>query len=564
MLCYLQIRHLAIVKALEIDWSPGMTTITGETGAGKSIAIDALSLALGGRAEAAMVRPDCAQAEVIATFDISHLPMVKTWLNEQDLNADNECILRRIISKEGRSKAYINGSQVPLSQVKQVAQLLVNIHGQHAHQLLSKAEHQLHLIDQYAAHDTLLQRVAQRYRQLKSLEKEYHNLCQAQSARTSQQQLLEYQVQELDDFALNPGEFVQIEEEHKKLAHGQELLSQSQRHLEALYESNQATAHSLICEAAQTFADLAQIDTSLQPMADLLFEAGVQVEEASSDIRRYGERIDLDPERLQTLEQRLTQAMALARKHLVSPEDLAEHHQQLAMQLHSLQSDDSRLTTLKQQLVEAQQEYIKHAQQLSRSRHKATRKINKLITNSMRQLNMPDGIFVAECHSHLTAEDLQISSTGADSIEFMVTANPGQPLQPLHKVASGGELARISLAIQVIIANTSTTPTLIFDEVDVGISGPTAAAVASLLRSLGESTQVICVTHLPQVASKGHQQLFVNKTTNKRQTETSIYRLNDEDRIEEIARLLGGDNITATTRANASELLSGAISTSPS
>lgn len=555
MLCHLQVRNLAIVKAIEIDWSPGMTAITGETGAGKSIAIDALSLALGERAEAAMVRPDSDKAEVIATFDITRLPKVIQWLQQNELSVENECIIRRVISKEGRSRAYINGSQVPLSQVKQIAERLVSIHGQHAHQLLAKPDHQQQLIDQYAGHDKLISAVKKHYQQVKTLEKEHQTLLKAQVERNSQKQLLEYQVQELDEFSIQPGEFEQIEEEHKRLSHGHELLSQSQRHLDALYDSAEFTAHSIVSDAANTFAELAQIDEKLQPMADLLFEASVQVEEASSDIRNYCESVDLDPERLQHIEDRMTKALTLARKHMVSPEKLAEHHADIALSLSNLNSDETRLESLAEEIELAKAEYFKQAEKLSNSRQKAANKINKLITTSMRSLNMPDGVFEAQCESFTTGENAILSSKGSDKIEFLVTANPGQPLQPLNKVASGGELARISLAIQVIIANTSTTPTLIFDEVDVGISGPTAASVALLLRKLGETTQVICVTHLPQVASKGHQQLFVEKTTSNRQTQTSIRQLTDEDRVEEIARLLGGSDITATTKANASELL---------
>jgi DNA repair protein RecN (Recombination protein N) len=555
MLCHLQIRSLAIVKSLEIDWSAGMTAITGETGAGKSIAIDALSLALGERAEAAMVRPGSDKAEVIATFDISKLDNVKDWLNANELGCGNECILRRVVSKEGRSRAYINGSAVPLQQIKQVAELLVSIHGQHAHQLLAKPEYQQQLIDQYAGHDKLLDGVKLQYRHLRHIEKEYQQLLTAQSERNSQKQLLEYQVQELDEFSLQPLEYEQIEEEHKRLSHGQELLSQSQQHLDALYEANGQTAYSLVSDAANNFANLAQVDEKLQPMADLLFEAAVQIEEAGSDIRHYCEQIDLDPARLIEVDERMGKALTLARKHMVSPQDLAEFHSQLSQTLSGLNQDETRLETLEQDIQQAKVSYFNQAQKLSSSRQKAAKKINKLITQSMHSLNMPDGIFKAVCLADEQQDNLKISANGSDSIEFLVTANPGQPLQPLSKVASGGELARISLAIQVIIANISTTPTLIFDEVDVGISGPTAASVAMLLRSLGESTQVICVTHLPQVASKGHQQLFVEKSNDRKQTQTSIRRLNDNDRVEEIARLLGGSNITATTKANASELL---------
>lgn len=552
MLCHLQIRSLAIVKSLEIEWSPGMTAITGETGAGKSIAIDALSLALGERGEAAMVRPGSDKAEVIATFDISYLPNVTKWLVKNDLNDENDCILRRVISKEGRSRAYINGSQVPLQQVKQMAELLVSIHGQHAHQLLAKSEYQQQLLDQYAGHDNLLVAVKKQYRHSKSIEKEYQTLLKQQSERDSQKQLLEYQVSELNEFALQTGEYEQIEEEHKRLSHGHELLSQSQQYLDALFDSDQNTAYSIVNDAAHNFAQLAQIDEQLQPMADLLFEASIQIEEASGDIRDYCQSVELDPARLVEVEERMAKTLTLSRKHMVAPAILAEHHAQLAQTLSDLNSDETRLETLEADIQEAKENYLKHALKLSKSRDKSAVKLNKLITQSMRSLNMPDGVFKAQIASD---EDSLLSVGGIDKIEFLVTANPGQPLQPLNKVASGGELARISLAIQVIIAHTTTTPTLIFDEVDVGISGPTAASVALLLRSLGETTQVICVTHLPQVASKGHQQLFVEKSTSNKQTQTSIRQLNEDDRIDEIARLLGGSNITATTKANASELL---------
>jgi DNA repair protein RecN (Recombination protein N) len=552
MLCHLQIRSLAIVKSLEIEWSPGMTAITGETGAGKSIAIDALSLALGERAEASMVRPGSDKAEVIATFDVSKLEGVKRWLIDNELSAEDDCIIRRVISKEGRSRAYINGTQVPLQQVKQIAEQLVSIHGQHAHQLLAKPEYQQQLLDQYAGHDVVLEAVKKHYRHWRTIEKEYEALLKQQSERDSQKQLLEYQVSELDEFSLQPDEFVQIEEEHKRLSHGHELLNQSQQYLDVLFDNADHTAYALVNDAALNFAKLAQIDEKLQPMADLLFEAAIQIEEASFDVRSYCESVELDPSRLAEVEERLAKSLTLSRKHQVGPNELAEHHAGLSQKLANLNEDQTRLGTLEANISAAKEQYLKHAGKLSKSRSKAASKLNKLITQSMRCLNMPDGIFKAITD----APDIPtLTSAGMDKIEFLVTANPGQPLQPLNKVASGGELARISLAIQVIIANTSTTPTLIFDEVDVGISGPTAASVAMLLRSLGESTQVICVTHLPQVASKGHQQLIVEKSTSNKQTQTSIRQLNEDDRIDEIARLLGGSNITATTKANASELL---------
>jgi DNA repair protein RecN (Recombination protein N) len=552
MLSHLQIRSLAIVKSLEVDWSPGMTAITGETGAGKSIAIDALSLALGERAEASMVRPGSEKAEVTATFDISQQPTVKQWLTQHELTCEDDCIIRRVVSKEGRSKAYINGSTVPLLQVRQLGEQLISIHGQHAHQLLAKPEYQQQLLDLYAGHNDLLVAVKKHYQNWHRVEKEFEKLTAQQSERDSQKQLLEYQVTELNEFALQPGEYLQIEEEHKTLSHSQQLLSQSQNSLDVLYESANHTAHSLVSDAAHNFTELAQVDRKLQPIADLLYESAVQIEEASDDIRRYCDNLALDPNRLAEVEERMTKTLTLSRKHQVNPAQLTDLHNEMTQKLTLLNGQNERLEELELTISIAKDKFIKQAQKLSKSRNKAANTLNKLITQSMRRLNMPDGIFKAQTNE---IEAGHLSPTGIDKVEFLVTANPGQPLQPLNKVASGGELARISLAIQVIIANTSTTPTLIFDEVDVGISGPTAASVAELLRKLGESTQVICVTHLPQVASRGHQQLFVEKSTNKQQTETSIRQLNQSDRIDEIARLLGGSNITATTKANASELL---------
>ncbi|WP_404339525.1 DNA repair protein RecN [Pseudoalteromonas mariniglutinosa] len=553
MLIGLEIKNFAIVSNLSTEWHGGMTAITGETGAGKSIAIDALSLCLGERAEASAVRPGTDRAEICAQFDIKNLPLAQAFLDSQLLsNGDDECLLRRVICKNGRSKSYINGSPVTAAQLKELGQFLISIHGQHAHQHLLKNEHQLNLLDDYAGHQHLVLNVKQAFNTHQALQREFKQLQQQQQQYAAQKQLLEYQVAELDEFALQDGEFAAIEAEHYKLSHSQTLLSACQAELQQLYENDEQNACSLLQHSAQRFVELASYDESLTNIAELLSEAAVQVEEASREIRDYAEQTDLDPGRLMEVETRLTGAMDLARKHHIKPEQLVEFHHNITEELQSISNNNDRLAQLDNDIEQALIDYKATAEALSKSRENAAKTLNKLISASMSNLSMENGRFKIM----LTQEPDKVpNSIGFDTVSFLVSTNPGQPLQPLSKVASGGELSRISLAIQVIIAQKVTTPTLIFDEVDVGISGPTASAVGKLLRQLGKSTQVICVTHLPQVASSGHQQFFVAKEVTKGATFTHMKELNDDGRIDEIARLLAGDNISQMAKANAKELI---------
>ncbi|URQ85041.1 DNA repair protein RecN [Pseudoalteromonas sp. SCSIO 43088] len=554
MLIGLEIKNFAIVSNLSTEWHNGMTAITGETGAGKSIAIDALSLCLGERADAGAVRPGTDRAEICAQFDISQLPLAQHFLEQHLLsNNEGECLLRRVICKNGRSKSYINGSSVTAAQLKELGQYLISIHGQHAHQHLLKAEHQLHLLDAYAGHNQLLADVKERFKAYQALLKEFNQLEQQQQQQAAQKQLLEYQVAELDEFALQPGEFEEIEAEHHKLSHSQTILESCQRELQHLYESDEQSACSLLQHSAQQFAELASYDESLSNIASLLSEAAVQVEEASREIRSYVDVTDLDPARLDEVETRLTGAMDLARKHHIKPEELVEFHQSISEELASISYNSDRLVALESEISDALEQYKQAAQLLSESRHSYADTLNQLISDSMANLSMENGKFAIDIQQ---ASDKAPSAMGFDTVSFLVSTNPGQPLQALSKVASGGELSRISLAIQVIIAQRVTTPTLIFDEVDVGISGPTASAVGKLLRQLGKSTQVICVTHLPQVASSGHQQFFVAKEIANGETFTQMNKLSKDGRIDEIARLLAGDNISKMARANAKELIS--------
>ncbi|MDP4536822.1 DNA repair protein RecN [Alkalimonas collagenimarina] len=552
MLCHLHISNFAIVRALELDWSNGMTSITGETGAGKSIALDALALCLGERAEASMVRPGADKADIVATFDISTLTDAQQWLEQQDLAMGHECIIRRVISSEGRSRGYINGVQVPAQQLKALGQHLLSIHGQHAHQLLLKADYQRQLLDAFANHEPSLQQCRSHWQQWQQLKQEQQQLQQACQQREAQQQLLEYQVAELDQFAPGEQEYPELEAEHRRLNHGQQLVTDSQRCLEQLYDSDQTSIYQALNSNVQQLEQLAQLDPELSSVHQMLSEALVQVEEASRELRHYSDHLELDPARLHEVDERLSQWLQLSRKHQINESELTQHHQQLSAQLQALTRDDARLDELAQQLHEAEQQYQHSAEQLSQQRQQSASQLSKLISQSMHELNMQNGQFAID----VTPLPLdKAGPLGIDKIEFQVCTNPGQPLQALHKVASGGELSRISLAVQVILADQITTPTLIFDEVDVGISGPVAAGVGRLLRQLGERCQVICITHLPQVASLGHQQLFVEKYTDGVATETRIRALSDEERVTEIARLLAGENISASALANARELL---------
>ena len=552
MLTQLAIQNFAIVRFLELDLRPGMTCITGETGAGKSIAIDALGLCLGERAEASMVRPGAEKAELTARFTLENDPQARQWLEQNELAMDEECLLRRVITEEGRSRAYINGTPVPIGQLKALGQQLLNIHGQHAHQLLLKPEHQLTILDAYAGHHDLLDQTRSTFSQWRQQHHELQKLKIEQEQRQSRRQLLEYQVEELDEFALGEQEFAEIEQEHSRLANGSEIVEQCQGCLDLLYDNEEITIAGLLTSVTDKLEKLTDLDASLQPIATMLQEAVIQVQESHHELRHYLERLDIDPERFNTLEQRLSRTMELARKHHVRPTELYTLHQQLRQELDSLTQDEERLDTLQQALIQSRESYQQAAQRLSASRVRHANELATLITEKIQALSMPDG------QLQIRVQELSQSSPsalGQDQIEFLVTTNPGQPLQPLAKVASGGELSRISLAIQVITAQRVATPTLIFDEVDVGISGPTAAIVGELLRELGRSTQVLVVTHLPQVAGQGHQHLFVSKQSDGKSTETLMQSLDTQGRLDELARLLGGNQITANTRANARELL---------
>lgn len=551
MLSHLSVNNFAIVKSLQLELSTGMTTITGETGAGKSIAIDALGLCLGGRAEAGAVRAGEDKTEVTAAFVIENNQQATRWLEDNDLFDGTECILRRTITKEGRSRAFINGSPVPLSQLKSLGQLLINIHGQHAHHQLMKSDYQLSLLDQYAGHTNLLQQVRNKYQAWRSADIALSQLKENSANNLAQLQLLEYQIKELNELAIGEQEFPELEQEHKRLSNSGELAITCQQAIDIIYEGEEVNALGMLQTVSSKLVQLAELDTELTALPNMIEEAMIQLEEANTELRSYLDKIDVDPERMAYVEERFSKIMSLARKHHVMPEELYQHHQDLLGQIEALDCSDEKLAAMEEEVSAHFDAYVRSCEKLSKSRGRYAKELNKLISQSMHELSMEKAKFAIT----VDFQQEHPSPTGMDNVVFVVSTNPGQPMQPIAKVASGGELSRISLAIQVITAQKVDTPSLIFDEVDVGISGPTAAVVGKMLRKLGESTQVLCVTHLPQVAGHGHQQLFVTKTTKANKTETSMLTLNEQQRISELARLLGGSQITDSTLANAKELL---------
>lgn len=553
MLVHLSVHNYAIVEHLDLELDTGMSVITGETGAGKSIMLDALGLTLGDRADSGAVRPGADKADILASFDISAIAEARDWLAERDLEHDGPCILRRVITAEGRSRSYINGTPCPQADLKALGELLIDIHSQHEHQSLLKPETHRRLLDAYAGASDLARQVsltAQRWKQTRNELERISNNSDEQRAR---QQLLSYQLEELENLSLGENELEQLEQEHKNLCNAESLLGNCRQVLDLCSESDAGNILSALNSALQRLHSASNPPSALTEAANLLSSAQIQVEEAVGELNRFLDHFDADPQRLQQLEERLDSIYTLARKHRVQPHELATLQQQLLTELESLNADDEALERLATELDAYQQHFQDKAQELSALRSAAAQALAGAVETEMQSLGMPGGRFSIELRP-LTQTEPQ--TTGQEQIEFLVSANPGQPLKALAKVASGGELSRISLAIQVITAQTSRVPTLVFDEVDVGIGGPTAEVVGQLLRRLGERGQVLTVTHLPQVAAQGHQHLFVHKARGSDSTRTAVAKLSHEQRVEEIARMLGGVDLTQESLAHARKLVS--------
>ncbi len=554
MLTQLTINNFAIVRQLDIELAKGMSVITGETGAGKSIAIDALGLCFGQRVETSMVREGQERAEICATFQLeSHNPAYQ-WLNEQELqDPDNptECILRRVINADGRSKAFINSTPVSASQLKEIGQYLVHINGQHASQLLLKNDYQLQLVDNFAAHPELLVKMREDYQAWKNLQNQVKTFQQKVAENEARKQLLQYQVDELDEFNLRPNEYLELEDEQRRLSSSEQLTQLSQSALQILSENDTVNIDSLLYRATQYIDELAELDPQYAEVQSMLNDALIQVQEATSEVRNLSSNIEQDPQLLQEIEQRISQALQLARKHQVKPEDLVEHHKKLKAELTALLDfSESEEMLIEQEKLAFEQMQVT-AKALNASRQQSAARLAQNVTQSIKQLAMENAEFYVELNTDLD----KVGSNGADNVIFTLRSNLGQQPQPLAKIASGGELSRISLAIQVLTSDQSAIPTLIFDEVDVGISGKTASVVGKLLRQLSERCQVLCVTHLPQVACHGHHQFNVEKFIVDNKTETQMTALSQAERVPALARLLGGSEITELALANAQEML---------
>lgn len=552
MLTHIHIWNFAIVESLDLELEAGLTVLTGETGAGKSILLDALNLALGDRADTGVIRHGADKAEISVTFRTHNVPEAEAWLQERELDSAEECIIRRTISTSGPSKAFVNGKPTPIQSLRELGEMLVDLHGQHEHQSLLRRDAQRQLLDDYAGHTPLLTELGNAYQQWRVLEAELVTLTQASSDRDARLELLAYQVKELDVLDLAEGELPQLEAEHKRLANANQLLETGNRILHLLEDNEEAALGALLGQSCGDIQQLAQTDAALNSVAELLDSATIQVREASSDLRHYLDGLELDPDRLGWVDQRMATIQDLARKHRVQAEELHILLPQLQTELTNLKQAEVRSDQIRQEVDAALKQYHTLAKKLSQSRDKAAKALNQAVTDSMQALGMEGGRF--EIQLEPLSDDTP-APMGMERAEFIVSANPGQPLKPLTKVASGGELSRISLAIQVITAAETRIPTLIFDEVDVGIGGRVAEIVGHQLRALAAHRQVVCVTHLPQVAALGHHHLQVSKRSDTDTTISEIQELSIDQRVGELARMLGGIEITEQTLSHAREMI---------
>ncbi|MDT0593967.1 DNA repair protein RecN [Glaciecola petra] len=556
MLVHIAIKNLAIVKKVELTLGSGLTAITGETGAGKSIALDALGLCLGNRAESNTVRTGADKAEVVAHFDLGKLKRARKYLNEHELAQDDnpdECFVRRVISAEGRSKAFVNGIPVNLTQLKTLGTFLGAIYSQHAHHEFLKTDNQRSVLDAYGKHAPLTEQLALAFSAYTNTKKQLDIMSQQSQQRAERMQLLAYQVEELDEFSLTENEFEELENQVKKLHHTQDILLNSERALECLESADNSDALSLINQSIKAVSDIIQHDDSVQNVSESLYGALAQLEEACNDLKHYQNTIEADPEQLILLENRYSECLDIARKHKVSPENLFQMHMELVNELSLIKGEENNLITLQDELLSHEANYKQAADALFQARKLSAAALANEIQTSIREMNLPHALVQVSVNE---IDNKAPAKNGNHLVEILLSVNPGQVLEPIEKVVSGGELSRIGLAIQVICSKENHIPTMVFDEVDTGISGPTAALVGRLLRKLGKEAQVMCVTHLPQVAAQAHHQLFVSKSTDGKTTETNLLKLTKDERVNEIARLLAGDELTDTAIANAKDLLS--------
>ena len=555
MLQLLSIQNYATVDVLEIEFQAGMSVITGETGAGKSIMLGALGLTLGDRADKTVIRSGAHKTDISAEFDTGNIAAARKWLTDNDLELEpdsNSCILRRVVNSDGRSKGYINGSPVTMANLKSLGEMLIDIHSQHEHQsLLHRSTHQ-RMLDDYCVKPKLLAELDSTWRQW---QKNFHTIQQLseQSADDSAQiQLLSYQLTELDEMALGTDEITELETEFKSLNHADETIASVQQALALSNENEENNAGSLLHQSLSALTELPEKDSRIDSIIGLMESAKIQLEEAVGDLRGFADEFEANPERLEQVNARLSQLHAIARKHKIQPKELSAFTEDLRQQLKLIQNSDEELEQLKANDQLLRDQYQKLAAEVSKQRQKGATKLAGQVNQQLKHLGMPHAVLEVTL-SAAAAENPQ--RTGLETVEFLVSTNPGQAAKPLIKIASGGELSRISLAIQVITAQTSHIPSLVFDEVDVGIGGGVAKVVGELLRQLGESAQILCVTHQAQVAGQGHHHFFVSKKSESESTLTQISELNDEQKVREVARMLGGEELSDESLAHAEQMV---------
>jgi DNA repair protein RecN (Recombination protein N) len=551
MLTSVAVRNFAIIDQVSLDLGPGLTVLTGETGAGKSILVDALGLVLGDRADASAVRHGAERAEITATFDLADLPEAAAWLAASELDADDECVLRRVIGAEGRSRAWINGAPATLQTLRELGEMLVDIHGQHEHQSLGRAAVQRELLDARLPDAGLVTAVQEAWRRWRDAGAERDRLKSAARDREQRLDLLRYQFRELEAFAPEPGEAARLETEYSQLANAGRLAEGAGGALELVYESESGSAHGAVSRAAEMLETLLRLDPRLEGPQRLLAEAEIQLSEAAAELRSYLGGLEMDPARLDVVQERLEGLKGLAHKHQVEPEALPARQAALEREIEELEQAEVRLGRADAEVAAAEKVYRRAAGALGKARSAAAGKFSEQVTALMQQLGMPGGRFLVAVEHDA---DGACQPQGLDDIEFRVTANPGQPPAPVARVASGGELSRISLAIQVAAKTARPIPVMVFDEVDSGVGGGVAEIVGRRLAELGARAQVLCVTHLPQVASQAQHHLRVAKLTDGETTRTTLKALTEAEKVEELARMLGGVEITGTTRAHAREM----------
>lgn len=552
MLTQIHIRDLATIEELQLSLENNCTMITGETGAGKSIFIEAIELALGGRASQNLVRSGKDKAEISLCFDITNFPKVVEYLTGHDLYVDApECIIRRVISADGRSRCYVNGSPATLQSVKELGELLFHLHGQYEQHVLLQSDNQREMLDRFGNTLQLASQVRTAAEEIRHLEQEIKTLKEKALERHDRSEYLRYQLSELQDINLGADEWETLEKEHKRLTHAGELMRNIQSVIAQISDANGQDMQSQLRRVHKTIEGMQQIEPAARGWMSNIDSIDIQLADLASELQTYLDSTELDPERLEVVEERVSIIFNLARKHKITPQELFAFTEKLANELDLLASSDDQIKNLEAALIEKREFYVSKAQQLTVGRKKATAKFEKEITETIRSLSLPYGEF----HIALEAENAGYSSHGNEKVIFKIKTNPDQALQPLAKVISGGELSRLSLAAHLALAHKTTIPTLVFDEVDTGLSGATAEKIGKLLRKLGESYQVFCVTHQPQVAACGHHHLLVEKRFIEKSTHTRLRLLDIEDKTREIARMLGGEKITTMALQHAKEYI---------